>query len=214
MNEQARIGADPANPWMLTASGLKLYFLDPKPEAINLLDVSHHLGNLCRFTGAMHQFYSIAQHSVLVAQLVKVALDDEGVDRDSVEYWDQILAALFHDGEEAYVNDLSSPLKMAIRGKYEWIATAIRRILFENYGVDWQYYNKTVKDADNIAILIERFHFMPQHSDWPGDPDLANQYDKPAFMDPRQATKLFEDTCRYALLMRKACRVEAASGGR
>lgn len=208
-DDVARVGANDADPWMLTASGCKLYFLHPDPLALNLADVAHHCGNLCRFTGAMSQFYSVAQHNVMVGQLVKQALDDEGVDRESPEYWDQILAALLHDAEEAYTNDLSSPLKVAIRGKYKWIATAIRRLLFEKYGVDWAYYNKTVKDADNIAILIERYYFMPKHQDWPGASiHEMRKYPKPPFMDPITASKNYADTMRYAIMMRNQFRAE------
>ena len=199
----ARVGALDNDPWMLTATGLKVFFLHPEADTLNLGDVAQHCGSICRFTGAVSQFYSVAQHSVMVGKLIKSALDDEGVDRESSEYWNQILAGLMHDAEEAYVNDLSSPLKVAVGGKYNWIATGIRRKLFERYKVPWAYYNKTVKDADNIAILIERFHFMPAHPDWPGwtAPEAA-VYDKPPFEDPKVATHNFKMALTYALEMR------------
>jgi hypothetical protein len=206
-DDVARIGANDANPWILTATGAKLYFLEPEFSALHLADIAAHCGNLCRFTGAVSQFYSVAQHNVFVGQIVKKLLDDEGVDR-TVEYWDQILAALLHDSEEAYMNDLSSPLKAAIRGKYKWIATGIRRKIFEKYGIDWGYYNATVKEADNIAILVERFYFMPEHPDWPGTPAEDMNYRRPEYQPPEKAAQVYADTLRYALLQRDALRTE------
>lgn len=159
----ARRGVEGDDSWTLTASGLKLVYLRPEIESICLPDIAYHLSQLCRFTGATTQFYSVAQHSVLVGSLAKQILDDEGVSNQTVEYWDQILAALLHDAEEAYINDLASPLKACMRGKYAWIATGIQRKIFERYGIDWAYHNSTVKAADNKAVLIERYYLMPDH---------------------------------------------------
>ena len=208
VDDVARIGTDAANPWMLTASGRKLYFLEPTLEALNIRDVAQHLGNLCRFTGAVSQFHSVAQHSVMVGQFVEYALDEEGVDSETSEYWDQVLAGLLHDGEEAYVNDLSSPLKAAVRGRYSWIADSIRMKLFEKHGIDYGYYNKTVKDADNTAILIERFYFMPQHEDWPGKPASEMTFRRPEFQDPHTAASLFMKAWGKAIRKRNALQDE------
>jgi hypothetical protein len=205
-DEVARVGTLDDNPWIITASGSKLFFLDPATHAINLGDIAQCAGNICRFTGATSQFYSVAQHSTFVGRLVKKMLDDEGVDRESVEYWDQILAGLLHDAEEAYVNDLSSPLKTVIRGKYTWIATGIRRVIFEKYGIDWAYYNKTVKDADNIAIVVERYYLIPDHPDWPKVAKSEMEYPPLTEMTPQRATQEFADALRYAMLMRDTYR--------
>jgi 5'-deoxynucleotidase YfbR-like HD superfamily hydrolase len=204
----ARCGVDDDAPFILTATGAKLFFLDPSPHAISLVDICHHTGMLCRFTGATSQFYSVAQHSLHVGRIVKNMLDEEGVDRD-IDYWDQILAALLHDAEEAYVNDLSSPLKSAVKGKYKWIANGIRNAIYEKYGIDRAYHNQIVKDADNIAILVERYHFMPKHPDWPGATDIEMRaYPKPEFKDPRQASNDFGLALRMAFANRKILRAE------
>src|SRR5687767_12883862 len=68
-----------------TYSGRTVEPYDPDPAAICVLDIAHHLSMLCRFTGAVRQFYSIAQHSVLVSALC----DPEDA-----------LAGLLHDAEE------------------------------------------------------------------------------------------------------------------
>lgn len=207
----ARVGALDSNPWMLTASGAKLYFLNPSFDVLNLADIANHTSMICRFTGATNQFYSVAQHSVFVGMLVKEILDNEvAVSRDSVEYWDQILAALLHDSEEAYVNDLSSPLKTVIHGEYKRLAVGIRRKIFEKYGIDWDYNNATVKAGDNKAMLVERYYLMPDHPDWPKIPKSEMTYHRPVLMMPNQANMHFLDAIGYALQMRDACRDEQA----
>jgi len=209
-DDVARAGVDSDASWMLTASGAKLYFLKPTADALNLADIAYHTSNICRFTGAVSQFYSVAQHSVFVGQLVKQMLDSEiTVEQESVEYWDQILAGLLHDSEEAYVQDLVGPLKACIRGKYKWVATGIRRKIFEKYNIDWEYHNATVKAADNKAIIVERYHLMPDHPDWPKLPPEEMPYPKPNAMMPISANNLFSSALQYALQQRTAHSAEA-----
>ena len=197
--------------WTLTASGRKMMFLQPTTESVCLLDITLHLSQICRFTGGSSQFYSVAQHSVFVAALVKQALDNESVSNQTVEYWDQILAALFHDAEEAYMSDISSPLKSCIEGKYNWIAEGIRLKIYERYGIDSGYYNATVKAADNAAVLVERYYLMPDHPDWPKVPRSEMTYARPIFMGPEDARWRFIDAIEMALKMRDALRRESCT---
>jgi hypothetical protein len=195
------------NPWVLTSSGQKVYYLNPDPSALNLGDVCRHLGNLCRFTGAVSQFYSVAQHSVMVGQIVQQSLHEAGWEKNE-KYWNQILAALMHDAAEAYVNDISSPLKAVIRGKYKWIEAGIRNALFSRYGVPREAYNDLVIKADRLACDIERFYFMPQHPDWPKVKGIHEHYPKPEFKDPNEACQMMRETLWYALEMRNQMRAK------
>lgn len=207
-DQSVRVGVDPVRPWTLTKSGTKVYYLEPKPEMICMSDIAHHTGNLCRFTGGTAHFYSVAQHNVLVGQLAKEQLDEEGVDRD-VDYWDQIIACLLHDAAEFIVNDIASPLKVAINGRYGWIETGILRVIYTKYGIDWLYHNAFVKKCDNIALQIERYYLMPDHPDWPKVTRAEMVYGKPEFWDPNVAAQRYMDTMRYALLQRNSLRAYA-----
>lgn len=93
MNER-RIG-----PWMGMAGGRKFWPLDPRAREVEIDDIATALSNLCRFGGRVSSFYSVAQHSVWVAEHVE-------------QQWPNLaLHALLHDSAEAYVGDVIRPIK-------------------------------------------------------------------------------------------------------
>lgn len=83
-----------------TASGRMFCLADPRPEDICIEDIATHLSRIARFTGAAYGRYSVAQHSVLVAARVGPPHQKH---------------ALMHDAAEAYVGDVSAPLKRLAR---------------------------------------------------------------------------------------------------
>lgn len=205
-DKSVRVGVYVDSPWTLTHSGIKLIYLEPTVEMISLDDICHSTANLCRFTGAMSQFYSVAQHSMMVGSLVKTIIEaDEAGDfqEGTVPYWNQILAGLLHDSSEAYINDLASPLKVAIKGEYERIEHGLLSKVFEKFDVPMKMMNQTVKKADNIALQIERYYFMPDHPEWPKVPDDEMFFDRPRFIDPISASKLFREAIENALRKRE-----------
>lgn len=202
-DQSVRVGVDDVAPWTLTASGKKVYYLTPTIEMISFADIATHTGNLCRFTGATKRFYSVAQHNCLVGQLAKKLLDEEGVDRNR-DYWDQIIACIIHDAAEYITNDIASPLKAAMLGRYKWIETGILRVIFDKAKVEWGYHNEFMKTCDNIALQIERYYLMPDHPDWPKVSKSEMVYGQPEFQDPITAAKNWLNTLRYAMMQRNA----------
>lgn len=79
-----------------TYTGRRFYPLDPNPSDVCIEDIAHALAMICRFNGHVREFYSVAEHSVHVSRIVPP------------EY---ALAGLLHDASEAYIADVSSPLK-------------------------------------------------------------------------------------------------------
>lgn len=81
---------------------------NPVLEDINAPDIAVSLANQCRFQGHLLHFYSVAEHSTLMAQY---ALDHLA---DPVLAWD----CLWHDAPEAFIGDIPTPLKahMIIHG--------------------------------------------------------------------------------------------------
>ena len=56
--------------WILTYSGIEFWPLDPRPEDVRIEDIAHALSMQCRFAGHCDRFYSVAEHSIRVADLV------------------------------------------------------------------------------------------------------------------------------------------------
>lgn len=113
---------------------------------INIHDIAHHLSMLCRYTGGVKTFYSVAEHSVLVKSL----LAERG-------YSERIqLAGLLHDAAEAYIGDVSSPLKSML-SDYQRVEHDIDSLMnFKfNLQMDVPAVKRWVKSADQAAYRIE-----------------------------------------------------------
>lgn len=92
--------------WILTHSGYKFDLLNPTAAMVHPADIVHALSMICRFNGHSRRHYSVAQHSLTVVAIL--ALEDRPDDEK--------LAGLLHDAPEAYISDLTRPLKQAMRG--------------------------------------------------------------------------------------------------
>lgn len=125
-------------------SGGYVDLIDPDPATIHLIDIAHHLSMLCRYTGAVRHFYSVAQHSCLCAENAAPA-----------DAWD----ALMHDAAEAMIGDVSRPLK-GLLPDYKAIAVRLERVIFERFQVNGD--NAAVKRLDTIALATERRDLMPR----------------------------------------------------
>lgn len=87
--------------WIQTYTGKQFWPLDPRVDEIDIADIAHALSNICRFNGHCREFYSVAQHSVLVSQ--------QCGPKDAL--W-----GLLHDAAEAYLGDMVTPLKRSTVG--------------------------------------------------------------------------------------------------
>lgn len=90
-----------ASPFIETFTGVRFQPLAPVHANIKIQDIAHALANQCRFSGHVRHRYSVAEHSVRVAELV--------------ESWgflpSVVLYGLLHDATEAFIVDLPTPLK-------------------------------------------------------------------------------------------------------
>lgn len=145
----------PHEPYIETFTGKKFHFLNPTKEEFDIIDISSALANQCRFTGHVRQFYSVAEHSILTAAIVKE--------------WggtiQQQLQALMHDGTEAYLTDVASPVKPFLDG-YKPLEKALWGKLAEAFEIPVEFFD-IVKKADLAALLVEAEYLMPSKGhDW------------------------------------------------
>lgn len=148
-----------ADAWIQTVSGRRFWPLEPKPEDVCIDDIAHALAMKCRFTGHCTAFYSIAQHSVLVAEQVAEVSPE-------LALW-----GLLHDAAEAYLPDVARPIKDAILARYgsdietfESLEENILLCVAERFALRWPVPN-LVKVYDTILLATERRDVMPKTAD-------------------------------------------------
>lgn len=146
----------PKGGWIITFTGLHVYPFDFRPEMIDLEDIVHALSNLCRFTGHSRRFYSVAEHSVLISQALFEKTDSPII----------ALQGLLHDAEEAYLNDLSAPVKhMDCMVQYRAAGAEIERVILEYFGLP-RVLDPTVKAADLGMLRTEGKFFFYDIDEW------------------------------------------------
>lgn len=75
-----------------------------QPDDIDINEIAHSLSMQCRYNGMIPEFYSVAQHCVIVANMIFY----------STKRKDLALCGLLHDAAEAYIGDIISPVKNII----------------------------------------------------------------------------------------------------
>ena len=87
--------------YITTYTGKHFDPIQPEPGVFDLTDISHALSLLCRGNGHMKHFYSVAQHSIACAEEAKARGYSARVQ----------LGCLLHDASEAYLSDVTRPVK-------------------------------------------------------------------------------------------------------
>ena len=105
-----------------TFSGIHMSPADPRPEEICIEDIAHALSLMTRANGHFPVFYSVAQHSLDCAVMAQA----EG--RSSRE----VLACLLHDASEAYLSDITRPVKGCLP-EYRRIEQVLQEMIYEKY---------------------------------------------------------------------------------
>jgi 5'-deoxynucleotidase YfbR-like HD superfamily hydrolase len=131
--------------WIQTYTGRAFPIFDPQEDDIDIRDIAHALSQICRFTGHTREFYSVAQHSVLVSKHVPPEL---------------ALQALLHDAPEAYIGDMNRPLKHSgLMDGFKDVEDVLWKAIANAFGVP-QEMDAKVKAADNRALFSEQRDLM------------------------------------------------------
>lgn len=96
--------------------------LQPDPTLIDIQDIAHALSMLCRANGHFKSFYSVGQHCVNCA--------NEAIARG---YSRRVqLACLLHDASEAYLSDVTRPVKQELP-RYKEIEAPLQDTIWRKY---------------------------------------------------------------------------------
>ena len=134
-------------------NGKQYRLLDPDPAVLDEKMIAHSLSQLCRFTGHSSKFYSVAEHCIIVSEIIA-----EG---SCPGY---ALEGLLHDASEAFVGDLSRPLKLLLREQgamYDKVEELAQRAVAKRFGLEYPF-PECVKVADNVALSTEKRDIMPK----------------------------------------------------
>lgn len=178
-SESSESSAESGNPdcWMQTYSGIQFDLANPTPEMVNINDIATSLSRQVRFNGHTRQSINIAQHSLLVADMVLDAGGDKGMQ----------LAALFHDGHEAYLSDVPSPVKWILGSawhKWKLLEQSIDWVIAESIGFDFNHLSDPlIKLADVSALYWEKTHLLDDKHEWPWDDLLGGNDPLPLPID-------------------------------
>ena len=126
-----------------TWSGGKFDFTNPDPESVHISDIAHALSLQCRFNGHINEFYSVAEHSVLVADMLFEKHADPKL----------ALTGLLHDAAEAYIGDVVSPLKHLLP-EFLLYEAEVEKCISVKFGIPYPLPDE-VKGADKAALNLE-----------------------------------------------------------
>lgn len=126
-------------PYIETSLGRKFHLLAEEP-GFQIAEIAHALSNACRYGGHCSQFYSVAEHSVLVSEIAeKMNLCDP-------------FEALMHDASEAYICDIPGPWKHMLPD-YQKLERDLEEKLQKFFDLPPKSYG--CKAADLTALMVE-----------------------------------------------------------
>jgi hypothetical protein len=139
---------------ILTYSGLYMDPLNPKPEDISILDIAHALSMLTRANGHFSQFFSVAQHSINCAEEARARGYSPRV----------VLGALLHDAGEAYLADITRPVKARF-GQYLQAEQKLDRVIGEHFSLCLTCDEYTrIRAIDDDMLPCEFLHLHPRYA--------------------------------------------------
>jgi hypothetical protein len=140
--------------WMLTATGAQIDLRLMPAADISILDIAQGLARIDRFNGACVRPYCVAEHSLLVCDILATEHHAHLAVR---------LAGLLHDAHAAYTGDLSSPMKALIGEAWAREEHRIAVRVQRRFGihVDSNAWADVIKHADLTALSTERKQLMP-----------------------------------------------------
>ena len=134
-----------------THSGRVLDLNFIKPENVSIEDIAHSLSFQCRFNGHTNRFYSVAEHSLVLRDLVQ--------EESGIQNLNRRIAAMLHDAAECYLGDITKPAKERLFIE-EAVEGQILRVIFEAFGIPFSSFDEELKAMDSDLCIMEGFFLI------------------------------------------------------
>ena len=166
-----------------TYSGVSFSPLSPSSEDIAPQDIAHALSYICRANGHFRSFYSVAQHCL--------ACVNEAVARgcsDKIQ-----LACLLHDASEAFISDITRPVKRQLT-EYRAIEKRLQDVIYRRFGLDPEDMEllSAVSEIDD-ALLYHEFLELGGLALFEAAPEIRTAPDF-SFIPFEETEKIYLDT--------------------
>ena len=132
--------------YITTYSGHQFSPMAPDADAIDVRDIAHALARIGRANGHFSEFYSVGQHCLDCAR--------EALARGYGAR--QAYFCLLHDASEAYMSDITSPVKKHLR-QYIAVEDRLLDLIYNKYipGGILPREQRIVKEIDNTMLYYE-----------------------------------------------------------
>lgn len=182
--------------YVSTCSGQRLYLLAPSASQINIDDIAQGLACQPCYCGQTSQFYSLAQHSVLVAGLVPAQ---------------QRLAALLHDAVSAYLGNLPRSMHQLLPG-YALIEARVVAAIRECFALS-SVDEAMIRRAHLIVQATERRDVRPQVAEFRRLDGIAAVPRRIECLAPEDARREFKALFNRLVKTMSSWKQEANPGG-
>lgn len=169
--------------WIITNSRRSLNFKNIRKEDIDFDDIAVGLANTCRYSGQCGVFYSVAEHSEVVSRILEHKYPGEN---------DLIISGFAHDFAEAYMGDMTTPLKNLCPGFME-IEEKLEAVIEDVFDLKVSIKDPRIKECDMLAWHIEsKFFFGDDCTSWkPFDDEIKSTPISIMCLDPKLAVTRF-----------------------
>lgn len=136
-----------------TYTKVHIEVLDPRIEQFFIEDIAHALSMMTRANGHYPEFYSVGQHSLDCMREAKSRNYSARV----------VLACLLHDASEAYISDITRPVKKDLT-MYLQVEKQLQDLIYQRFlgELPTEKERELVKSVDDANLYYEFLHFMDE----------------------------------------------------
>jgi uncharacterized protein len=164
---------------MISSKGNRIWPLDMRPKDVDIEDIANSLSKICRFGGHCRDFYSVAQHSVIVAMRCHPY---------------NRLVGLLHDAPEAYCGDVVRPLKQDLVG-FDGIESSIWAAIATRFALPVELPREVLVEDARVLLMEKRDLLVPHEHAWEfpqcAFPDLSVPPQRIVPLGHREARDMF-----------------------